>query len=888
MTKEVNMSTKYNPTEVEAGQYQRWLDEDLFKPSGDQKAKPYSIVLPPPNVTGKLHLGHAWDTTLQDMIIRQKRMQGFDTLWLPGMDHAGIATQAKVEARLKEQGISRYDLGREKFVDKVWEWKDEYAATIHAQWAKMGLSLDYGHERFTLDEGLSKAVTKVFVDLYNKGLIYRGEYIINWDPQARTALSDIEVIHQDDEGAFYHVKYPFADGVTFNGKDYIEIATTRPETMMGDVAVAVHPSDERYKELVGKKIVVPLVNREVPIIADQYVDPEFGTGMVKITPAHDPNDFQVGNRHDLERINTMNEDATMNENAGKYEGMDRFEARKAIVKDLQDQDLMINIDPIVHSVGHSERTGVQVEARLSTQWFVKMGPLAKMALDNQNTEEKVNFVPERFEGTFNHWMENIHDWVISRQLWWGHQIPAWYNKQTGETYVGETAPEDIENWQQDPDVLDTWFSSALWPFSTMGWPDVDDPDFKRYFPTNTLVTGYDIIFFWVSRMIFQSLNFTGKRPFKDVLLHGLIRDEQGRKMSKSLGNGIDPMDVIEKYGADALRWFLSNGTTPGQDLRFSYDKMDAAWNFINKIWNASRYVIMNLDGVDKPELPAKDQWQLSDRWILSRLNETVEHVTREFDKYNFGEAGRALYDFIWNDFCDWYIEMSKATLQSDDEQQKKNTQNILAYVLDQTLRLLHPIMPFVTEKVWLSMPHVGESLVTADYPVVHDEFKDTAAEKQMQLLIELIKSVRNIRSEANAPMSSAIDLLVQTDSKEVAQIFNDNWTYINRFCHAEKLEVGTSEELDIPTLAFSSVITDATVYIPLAELVDLNDEVARLDKEVAKFESEVQRAEKKLGNEKFVANAPAAVVAKQKESLADYQAKLQAANDRLAQIKAQM
>ncbi|MCY9807297.1 valine--tRNA ligase [Lentilactobacillus senioris] len=888
MTKEVDMSTKYNPTEVEAGQYQRWLDEDLFKPSGDQKAKPYSIVLPPPNVTGKLHLGHAWDTTLQDMIIRQKRMQGFDTLWLPGMDHAGIATQAKVEARLKEQGISRYDLGREKFVDKVWEWKDEYAATIHAQWAKMGLSLDYGHERFTLDEGLSKAVTKVFVDLYNKGLIYRGEYIINWDPQARTALSDIEVIHQDDEGAFYHVKYPFADGVTFNGKDYIEIATTRPETMMGDVAVAVHPSDERYKELVGKKVVVPLVNREVPIIADQYVDPEFGTGMVKITPAHDPNDFQVGNRHDLERINTMNEDATMNENAGKYEGMDRFEARKAIVKDLQDQDLMINIDPIVHSVGHSERTGVQVEARLSTQWFVKMGPLAKMALDNQNTEDKVNFVPERFEGTFNHWMENIHDWVISRQLWWGHQIPAWYNKQTGETYVGETAPENIENWQQDPDVLDTWFSSALWPFSTMGWPDVDDPDFKRYFPTNTLVTGYDIIFFWVSRMIFQSLNFTGKRPFKDVLLHGLIRDEQGRKMSKSLGNGIDPMDVIEKYGADALRWFLSNGTTPGQDLRFSYDKMDAAWNFINKIWNASRYVIMNLDGVDKPELPAKDQWQLSDRWILSRLNETVDHVTREFDKYNFGEAGRALYDFIWNDFCDWYIEMSKATLQGDDEQQKKNTQNILAYVLDQTLRLLHPIMPFVTEKVWLSMPHVGESLVTADYPVVHDEFKDVAAEKQMQLLIELIKSVRNIRSEANAPMSSAIDLLVQTDSEEVAQIFNDNWTYINRFCHAEKLEVGTSEELDIPTLAFSSVITDATVYIPLAELVDLNDEVARLEKEVAKFESEVQRAEKKLGNEKFVANAPEAVVAKQKESLADYQAKLQAANDRLAQIKAQM
>ncbi len=886
LTKEIEMSTKYNPTDVEKGQYQQWLDEGLFKPSGDKKAKPYSIVLPPPNVTGKLHLGHAWDTTLQDMIIRQKRMQGFDTLWVPGMDHAGIATQAKVEARLREQGISRYDLGREKFVDTVWEWKDEYARTIHAQWAKMGLSLDYGHERFTLDEGLSKAVTKVFVDMYNKGLIYRGEYIINWDPQARTALSDIEVIHKDDQGAFYHVKYPFADkDVAYNGQHYIEIATTRPETMMGDVAVAVHPSDERYKELVGKEVIVPLVNRAVPIIADQYVDPEFGTGMVKITPAHDPNDFQVGNRHNLERINTMNDDATMNEKAGKYNGMDRFEARKAIVKDLQDQDLMIKIDPVVHSVGHSERTGVQVESRLSTQWFVKMKPLADMALKNQETDDKVNFVPERFEGTFDHWMENIHDWVISRQLWWGHQIPAWYNKQTGETYVGEKAPADIENWEQDPDVLDTWFSSALWPFSTMGWPDVESQDYKRYFPTNTLVTGYDIIFFWVSRMIFQSLNFTGERPFKDVLLHGLIRDEQGRKMSKSLGNGIDPMDVIEKYGADALRWFLSTGTTPGQDLRFSYDKMDAAWNFINKIWNASRYVIMNLDGIDKPELPAKSEWQLSDKWILGRLNETVNHVTREFDKYNFGEAGRALYDFIWNDFCDWYIEMSKATLTGDNEQQKRNTQNVLAYVLDQTLRLLHPIMPFVTEKVWLSMPHVGKSLVVADYPVDHPEFNDDVAQKDMKTLIELIKAVRNIRSEANAPMSSPINLLVQTDSDSVVTVLNENRDYVDRFCHTEKIEIGN--DLTIPTLSLSSVISDATIYIPLEELVNLDDEMKRLDKEAKKYESEVTRAKKKLGNPKFVDNAPESVVTEQQNKLADYEAKLSATNERLAEIKAQ-
>ena len=710
MTKEVEMSTKYDPSQVEPGRYKEWIEKGLFKPNEDKEAKPYSIVIPPPNVTGKLHLGHAWDTTLQDMIIRQKRMQGFDTLWLPGMDHAGIATQAKVEARLAEDGISRYDLGREKFVEKVWEWKGEYADIIHQQWAKLGLSLDYDRERFTLDDGLSKAVRKVFVTLYKKGLIYRGEYIINWDPKARTALSDIEVIHKDDKGAFYHVKYPFADDTTFNGKNYIEIATTRPETMMGDVAVAVNPDDERYKDIVGKTLVLPLQGRHIPIIADQYVDPEFGTGMVKITPAHDPNDFEVGNRHNLERINTMNEDATMNANAGKYEGLDRFEARKAIVADLEEQGYMLKIEPIVHSVGHSERTGVQVESRLSTQWFVKMKPLAEAALKNQETDDRVDFVPPRFEHTFTQWMENVHDWVISRQLWWGHQIPAWYHKETGEIYVGEEAPEDIENWEQDSDVLDTWFSSALWPFSTMGWPDTESPDFKRYFPTNTLVTGYDIIFFWVSRMIFQSVEFTKRRPFKNVLIHGLIRDEQGRKMSKSLGNGIDPMDVIDKYGADALRWFLSNGSAPGQDVRFSYTKMDAAWNFINKIWNASRFVIMNLDSDVELSLPEASEWQLADKWILSRLNDTVRDVTRLFDSFEFGEAGRALYNFIWNDFCDWYIEMAKENLTGKDEKLKKNTQRILRYVLDQILRLMHPIMPFVTEKIWLSMPHDGAIL----------------------------------------------------------------------------------------------------------------------------------------------------------------------------------
>lgn len=883
--REIDMPGKYDASAVEAGRYDKWVQENRFKPSGNDKARPYSIVIPPPNVTGKLHLGHAWDTTLQDMIIRQKRMQGFDTLWLPGMDHAGIATQAKVEQRLAEQGISRYDLGREKFVDQVWDWKNEYAATIKSQWGKMGLSLDYSRERFTLDEGLSEAVRKVFVTLYEKGLIYRGEYIINWDPKARTALSDIEVIHQDDEGAFYHVKYPFVEeGVTYDGKDYIEIATTRPETMFGDVAVAVHPSDERYKDLAGKMVRVPLVGREIPIIADEYVDPEFGSGMVKITPAHDPNDFGVGNRHNLERINTMNEDASMNERAGKYVGMDRFAARKAIVDDLQAEGWMLEIEPIVHSVGHSERTGVPVESRLSTQWFVKMKPLAEQALDMQKSDDRVDFYPPRFEDTFTRWMDNIHDWVISRQLWWGHQIPAWYHKQTGEMYVGMEAPEDIENWEQDSDVLDTWFSSALWPFSTMGWPDEDAEDFKRYFPTNTLVTGYDIIFFWVARMMFQSKEFTGRRPFKNVLIHGLIRDEQGRKMSKSLGNGIDPMDVIEKYGADALRWFLATGSTPGLDVRFSYTKMDSAWNFINKIWNASRYVIMNLDDETKAELPADlSVLTLADKWILSRLNETIASVTKNFDKFEFGEAGRSLYNFIWNDFADWYIEMTKETLNGNDEAAKKNVQAVLAYVLDNTLRLLHPIMPFVTEAIWQEMPHDGESIVVAAYPEVKAELDNPTAEADFQSLTDLIKAVRTIRTEANAPMSTEIDVLIKTSDENLARIFDENSEYINRFVKPKSLEI--SADVAAPKLAMTQIISGAEVYVPLEELIDLDEEIARLQGDLKKFVGEVKRAEGKLGNEKFVNNAPEAVVAEEREKLADWQAKLAATESRLEELK---
>lgn len=878
MTEEKNLSKKYNPQEVEAGRYEKWLEQDLFKPSGDQKAKPYSIVIPPPNVTGKLHLGHAWDTTLQDMLIRQKRMQGFDTLWLPGMDHAGIATQAKVEEKLRQQGISRYDLGREKFVDQVWEWKEEYASHIREQWAKMGLSLDYSRERFTLDDGLSEAVRKVFVTLYEKGLIYRGEYIINWDPQARTALSDIEVIHKEIEGAFYHMSYELADG-----SGVVEIATTRPETMLGDTAIAVHPEDERYQALIGKKVILPLVNKEIPVIADTYVDMEFGTGVVKITPAHDPNDFEVGNRHDLPRVNVMNENGTMNDLAGKYAGMDRFEARKAIVSDLKEIGRLIKIEKMIHNVGHSERTGVVIEPRLSTQWFVKMAPLAEKAMKNQKTDDAVEFFPPRFNQTFLRWMENVHDWVISRQLWWGHQIPAWYHKETGEMYVGMEAPENSEEWVQDPDVLDTWFSSALWPFSTMGWPDENSADYQRYFPTSTLVTGYDIIFFWVSRMIFQSLEFTDRRPFENVLIHGLIRDEQGRKMSKSLGNGIDPMEVIEKYGADALRWFLSNGSAPGQDVRFSYEKMDAAWNFINKIWNASRFVIMNSEGMTVEDITLTGEKTVADRWILTRLNETIAKVTELFDHFEFGEAGRQLYNFIWDDFCDWYIEMSKEVLYGDDAVSKQTTQSILVHTLDQILRLLHPIMPFVTEEIWQHIPHQGTSLVVADYPVVHPEFNDETASKGMEVLKELIRSVRNIRSEVNTPLSKPITLMIKINDPKIGQFLTENTSYIERFCNPEELTI--SSEIVAPDLAMSAVLTGAEIFLPLAGLINIEEEIKRLEKELAKWTDEVKRVQGKLGNERFVANAPAEVVEAERAKEKDYLDKQAAVTERIRSLR---
>ena len=878
MTKE--MSSKFQPQEVEAGKYQWWVDSGVFHPNEDPNAEPYSIVIPPPNVTGKLHLGHAWDVTLQDMIIRQKRMQGFDTLWLPGMDHAGIATQAKVEEKLRGEGLSRYDLGREKFLEQTWEWKEEYASHIREQWAKMGISVDYRRERFTLDKGLSDAVKKVFVTLYEKGLIYRGEYIINWDPKAKTSLSDIEVIHKDVEGAFYHMNYPLADGSGF-----LEIATTRPETLLGDTAVAVHPDDERYQELIGKTVILPLMNREIPIIADEYVEQDFGTGVVKITPAHDPNDFEVGNRHNLPRINVMNDDATMNELAGKYEGMDRFAARKAIVKDLEEAGLLVKIEKHLHSVGHSERTDVVVEPRLSKQWFVKMGPLAEQAINAQREEgdNTVNFYPPRFNDAYLRWMENIHDWVISRQLWWGHQIPAWYHKETGEVYVGMEAPSDIENWTQDPDVLDTWFSSALWPFSTMGWPDEDAADYKRYYPTNTLVTGYDILTFWVSRMMFQGLEFTGKRPFKNVLIHGLIRDSQGRKMSKSLGNGVDPMEVIEQYGADALRWFLANGSAPGQDVRYSTDKMDAAWNFINKIWNASRYALMNVGDLTADQVDITGEKTLADKWILTRLNQTIGKVTELFEKFEFGEAGRLLYRFIWDDFCDWYIEMSKETLAGDDEAAKLTTRSILVYVLDNTLRLLHPIMPFVTEEIWQSVPHVGESLVVATYPTVHPEQMDEKAAEEMEFLMDFIRSVRTVRNEMNTPLSKPINIIAKVSDAAHYAILKENESYIARFSNPEEFVYG--EDVEAPSDAVTSVITGAEIYLPLAGLINIEDEIARLEKEAEKLQQEVDRVEKKLSNEKFVAKAPAAVVEAERAKGADYQAQREAVLERIATLK---
>jgi valyl-tRNA synthetase len=882
---EISMPTKYDPKTAESKWYQYWLEGGFFKPSDDEKKEPYTIVIPPPNVTGRLHLGHAWDGTLQDILIRMKRMQGFDALWLPGMDHAGIATQARVEAKLKEEGKSRYDLGREKFVNQVWEWKEEYADVIREQWSKLGLSLDYSRERFTLDEGLSKAVKEVFIQLYEKGLIYRGKYIINWDPQTRTALSDIEVEYKEVKGAFYHLKYPLADG-----SGHIEVATTRPETMLGDTAVAVHPKDERYKHLIGKKVVLPIVKREIEIIADEYVDMEFGSGAVKITPAHDPNDFEIGNRHHLEQVLVMDEGGKMNENAAQYQDLDRFECRKQIVKDLQEEGVLFKIEEHVHSVGHSERSGAVVEPYLSTQWFVKMKPLAAEAIKLQKSEkDKVNFVPDRFEKIYLHWIENVRDWCISRQLWWGHRVPAWYTED-GEIIVARSEEDALKIAQekygtstisQDNDVLDTWFSSGLWPFSTMGWPD-ETADYKRHYPTDCLVTGYDIIYFWVARMIFTALEFTDQRPFKDVLIHGLIRDAEGRKMSKSLGNGVDPMDVIDQYGADALRFMLSTGSSPGHDLRFHWEKVEQTRNFANKVWNASRFALMNLQDFTYEDIDLNGELTTANKWILHRLNETVKDVTRLAEQYEFGEVGRILYNFIWDDLCDWYIEMAKIPLYGEDTEARRETQSVLAHTLDQTLRLLHPFMPFLTEEIWQHLPHQGESITVATWPTDRTEFTNPEAEKEMTLLMEVIRSVRNIRAEVNVPLGKPIELLIKAKSAENLTYLKRGEEVIRRLTNPEKLEIG--QELKTPEKAMSAVLSGAEIYLPLAGLIDIEQEISRLEKELKKLDAEVERVDKKLANKGFVDKAPAHVIEEEKAKQKDYMEKREQVSARMAEL----
>ena len=869
------LEPKYNHHKVEEGKYRHWIDKKYFE-AGDTSKKPYSIVIPPPNVTGKLHLGHAWDTTLQDMIIRYKRMQGYDALWLPGMDHAGIATQAKVEARMREEGISRYDLGRDGFLEKAWSWKEEYASIIRAQWEKLGLSLDYSKERFTLDDGLSEAVKEVFVKLYNEGLIYQGKRIINWDPVQRTALSNIEVIHKEIEGAMYYFKYQIVDS-----DEQLIIATTRPETMFADQAIFVHPDDERYTHLVGKKAINPANGEALPIMADSYIDMSFGTAVMKCTPAHDPNDFALAKKYNLEMPICMNDDGTMNELAHKYAGMDRFACREALVADFKAAGVVDHIEKHMHQVGHSERSNAIVEPYLSKQWFVKMEPLAKAALENQLKDSKVNFVPERFEKTFNQWMENIEDWCISRQLWWGHQVPAWYHKETGEVYVGKNPPADLENWKQDEDVLDTWFSSALWPFSTLGWPNTDSELFKRYFPTNTLVTGYDIIFFWVSRMIFQSLHFTEERPFEHVLIHGLIRDEQGRKMSKSLGNGVDPMDVIDEYGADTLRFFLTTNSAPGMDLRYIPEKLEASWNFINKIWNSARFVLMNIDDEMKFEELSFDNLNLCDKWILTRLNEVIREVDINMDKFEFVNVGSELYKFIWDDFCSWYIELTKVHLNSTNDTEKQASLNTLVYVLNAIVKMLHPFMPFVTEEIFQAIPHLEESICIAIWPEVNDHFTDESINDQFTYLIDIVKGIREIRTQYTIKNAIEVPYVINTKNDDLEGLLNKCLPYIKKLCNAVCSGYNLNAAGEVANITIKG---GNSLLVELGDYIDKDAEKEKLANQLKKLEGEIKRCQNMLANEKFTSKAPKEKVELERNKLADYQSKYDAVKEKLEQM----
>ena len=857
-----NLATKYDHRTVEEGRYDKWVRAGYFT-AGDKSKDPFTIVIPPPNVTGILHIGHAWDNTLQDIISRYKRMQGYDMLYLPGMDHAGIATQARVDARLKSEGISRYDIGREKFLERAWQWKEEYAATIRRQWAKLGNSLDYTRERFTMDEGFNDAVRHVFVQLYNEGLIYRGWRIINWDPEARTALSNIEVNYQDDPGKMYYMRYRVAE----TGREFT-VATTRPETMFGDVCVVVNPKDERFRDVIGLHTVNPANGEELVIIGDEYVDMEFGTGAMKCTPAHDPNDFLIAERHNLPKPICMNDDGTMNSLAGEFEGMDRYVCRDALVKRIESEGNLIKIEEITHNVAHSERTNCVVEPYLSQQWFVKMKPLAEDVLAHQKRDdEKIHFYPERFEKVFSQWLENIEDWCISRQLWWGHRIPAWYHKETGETYVGEKEPEDIENWIQDEDVLDTWFSSALWPFATLGWPE-DTDDYRRYYPTSTMVTGYDIIFFWVARMAFQGRHFTKNRPFKDVLIHGLIRDAKGRKMSKSLGNGIDPMEVIDEYGVDALRFFLTTNSTPGQDMRYIPEKVEASWNFINKIWNASRFVLLNLPD----EMTMKDVdlsvLSTSDLWILNKLNLVLGHVSDNMEKYEFALVGNELYSFVWNDFCSWYIELSKASLSDADPKVVKGAQSTLLVMLNAIVRLLHPFMPFVTEEIYQMMPHDMESICIESWPKKIENLPSSDLEG-MDRLISVIQKIREVKTVNELKPSAHLDILVKDLDGNPVNVSATEASMLERLARVSYIP-SLAGELSVHP------VSGGSLYIPSSQLMDIEAEKARLASERERLEKEVERSEKILSNPGFLAKAPRAKVENEQRKMEDYRRQLEA------------
>ena len=877
--KEYKNLTTYNPKEIEQQWYTYWEEKGYFHEEVDTNKEPFSIVLPPPNVTGQLHMGHALDNTLQDILIRTKRMQGYNVLWMPGTDHAGIATQVKVEENImKTEGKSRHDLGREEFLKRVWEWKQEYGSTIVKQIRSLGASCDWTRERFTLDEGYHEAVLKVFVALYEKGLIYRGERITNWCPNCLTALSDIEVEHEDENGHLWHIKYP----VIGEEDVFLTVATTRPETMFGDVAVAVNPNDERYAHLVGKELLLPFVNRHIPIIADEYVDQSFGTGCVKITPAHDPNDFEMGQRHNLESIVVMNPDGTMNAGAGHFVNMPRELARKQVVAELEAEGLLEKVEEHGHSVGHCSRCNTTVEPMVSKQWFVSMEPLAKPALEVVR-DKSIEFVPERFTKTYTNWLESIRDWCISRQLWWGHRIPAWYCQDCGETIVTtETlteCPHCHGKVEQDPDVLDTWFSSALWPFATMGWPD-NTEEVKHWYPTSVMVTGYDIIFFWVARMIFMGLEFKEEIPFKHVFIHGLVRDSQGRKMSKSLGNGINPLEVIEEYGADALRFTLVTGNTPGNDMRFYMERVEANRNFANKIWNASKFVLMNLEGFDESFVPSAEDYTLADKWILEEYNKTVTNITNNLDKFELGEAASAVYDFIWNTYCDWYIELAKPRLYNKEGGRDRQTaQYLLVSILRHMMELLHPFMPFVTEHIWQHLPHEGESIMVAPWPSTLSMEGFGSAAAHMNVMMDGIKGIRNMRAEMNVPMGKRSEVILVPATEELKGILETHGDYFHTLGWAEKVTV-LSPDAPKPENATVTVVNGLEVYLLLKDLIDADKEKERIAKEQATVLKEIARLEGKLNNQGFLAKAPEAVVAKEKEKLEEYKQKQQALNER--------